>query len=431
MNEVKFILQHKEKEQTTVYLRYNIFINGKNKPFIQSIGESVITEHWDASNMRLNTRVSPRTLSDQNRKINAKLDQWRNRVEAAINYLLDTGSAISRESIKERLKVNGTTAQKEKLTDHFDHLIQQRESGLELTKKGTIYRKATIKQYKASLQWLRNYEQHYDTVLYADRIDMTFYNAFVSMLNKQGKSINLIDSKIKHIKMLIKYLNRNNFTDNRIFENDSFKRINETADTIYLNDAEVDVLWQLDLTGYLRKARDIFLIGCYTGMRYSDYSNLVKENIIDGNILKIVTDKLSQIEYIPIHHRVKQIIDHYDGRAPAGISNQKLNEYIKEVAYLAGIHQKEQLNVEPTFFESQIFRITKGGQIVEEVFMKYQKITTHTARRSFATNAYLAGIDSISIMKITGHKTEESFMKYIKVTKKQNAVRMLQHSWFK
>lgn len=95
-----------------------------------------------------------------------------------------------------------------------------------------------------------------------------------------------------------------------------------------------------------------------------------------------------------------------------------MNVYIKELGQIAGLD--EQIEVVST----------KGGKRIREVFRKFELITTHTARRSFSTNAYLNQIPSISIMKITGHKTEKTFLKYIKISQEDNANKLLDHPYF-
>lgn len=100
------------------------------------------------------------------------------------------------------------------------------------------------------------------------------------------------------------------------------------------------------------------------------------------------------------------------------ISQQKFNDYLKEVCELAGINDLI------TFYQ------TRGEKREQITLPKYQLITSHTARRSFATNAFKAGLPSISIMKITGHKTERSFLKYIKITKEENAKLIMEHHFF-
>ncbi len=115
---------------------------------------------------------------------------------------------------------------------------------------------------------------------------------------------------------------------------------------------------------------------------------------------------------------MKSILEKYDYQLPRIPSNQKFNDYIKKVAELAGIN--EQITTE----------ITKGGFKVMGTTEKFNLVTSHTARRSFATNAFLNDVPSIAIMKITGHKTESAFMKYIKMSAKDNAKKMQLHPFF-
>lgn len=115
---------------------------------------------------------------------------------------------------------------------------------------------------------------------------------------------------------------------------------------------------------------------------------------------------------------MRLILEKYDYELPKLPSNQKFNDYIKEVAKLAKIN-------EPIYSDKQ-----KGDFSFKKTVPKWELVTSHTARRSFATNAFIAGVPTISIMKITGHKTESSFMKYIKISDKENALRLRSHSFF-
>jgi integrase len=199
----------------------------------------------------------------------------------------------------------------------------------------------------------------------------------------------------------------------------SFKKPNEESFSIYLNESELSLLYNKSgLPLYLERVRDLFLIGCYTGLRFSDLTQLKKENITAENTINITTQKTNQKVVVPIHPVVKEIFKKYDYKLPKMPSNQKFNEYLKEVAKLAGLK-------EPVTIES-----TKGSFRVSETTEKYNLVTSHTARRSFATNAFLSDMPSISIMKITGHKTESAFMKYIKMSAKDNALKMQSHKFF-
>jgi len=108
----------------------------------------------------------------------------------------------------------------------------------------------------------------------------------------------------------------------------------------------------------------------------------------------------------------------YDGIPPYDISNQKMNEYLKELGELAEMN------------ENILLSSTKGGKKKSETFKKSELITVHTARRSFATNAFVMNVPSISIMKITGHKTEKAFLKYIKISQEENANKLSNHPFF-
>jgi integrase len=181
-------------------------------------------------------------------------------------------------------------------------------------------------------------------------------------------------------------------------------------------------MYSLDLSSNKRldKARDLFIIGCYTGLRFSDLNQISPDNFINnGTQLKVKTEKTGEFVVIPLHRTVKEIVQKYENSIPDVLSNQKMNEYIKEVAKLAELNERISIS------------ITKGGEKQSDVFEKWQLVTTHTARRSFATNMYLLDIPTISIMKITGHRTEKAFLLYIKITQEENANKLLNHPFFK
>jgi integrase len=170
----------------------------------------------------------------------------------------------------------------------------------------------------------------------------------------------------------------------------------------------------------LDRVRDLFIIGCYTGLRFSDLKQLKDENLTDNRTrIRIRTEKTGELVIIPLHPFVKAILRKHNGIPPEALTNQKMNDYLKEIGEWAGID------------ETVVLHFTKGGQRVTETYKKYQLITTHTARRSFATNAYLQDVPTISIMKITGHRTEKSFMKYIKISQEDNANKLINHPFFK
>lgn len=196
-------------------------------------------------------------------------------------------------------------------------------------------------------------------------------------------------------------------------------KIQVEVESIALNESELNQLAKLDLSNkpHLERARDLFLCGCWTGLRFGDLSRVRPENIQDGFIY-ITQSKTGDRVTIPLHPVVSEILQKYDGQLPPAISNQKTNEFLKAIGQLAGlndpIHQTE----------------IKGGIKRTVKRQKWEMVSTHTARRSFATNLYKSGFPSPSIMKITGHKSEAAFMKYLKVSPDDHA-RLLQQHWTK
>ncbi len=206
-------------------------------------------------------------------------------------------------------------------------------------------------------------------------------------------------------------------------ERKKFRVLREETKQVYCNEEELDRLYKLDLSDnpHLEKARDIFLIGCYTAQRFSDYTRINKDNIRmlqkGVEVIELIQQKTGERVTIPIHWKLKKILEKYDYNLPK-IYEQKLNKYIKEIAKLAGINEP----VEMIEF--------KGALKVNRRVPKYEMIKTHTARRSGCTNMYLAGIPTIDIMKISGHKTEKEFLKYINVTKEETARSLANHPYF-
>jgi integrase len=137
---------------------------------------------------------------------------------------------------------------------------------------------------------------------------------------------------------------------------------------------------------------------------------------IKDDIIHIRTKKTDKPVAIPLNATIKRILNKYKEISKTGlprmISNQKMNQHLKELCKLAGIDEMIK------------FQKTKGGKPISQTVPKYEKITTHTARRSFATNLYLENFSTISIMKITGHQTESAFMSYIRVTPLEHAQKL-------
>jgi len=293
--------------------------------------------------------------------------------------------------------------------EHAPRRINQR------TNKPVSYK--MIREYHATFGYLQEYAKKAGKEIDFKDIDLDFYESFKEFLEKKGLALNTIGKKITVLKIFLNEATARGINTNFKYQSSRFRAITEQSESIYLDIEELDKIAGLDLTAKpkLDRVRDLFLVGCWTGLRFSDWNKVRPENI-KNNLITLIQGKTGQLVVIPIHSTVKTVLDKYDGNLPKPISNQKFNDYLKEVARLAD------------FKEGITKHITRAGK-TETIFKrKWELVTTHTARRSFATNAYNMGIQSITIMAITGHRTETAFLKYIKVTPEQHA-RKMQEIW--
>lgn len=204
------------------------------------------------------------------------------------------------------------------------------------------------------------------------------------------------------------------------FKNPNFYAPSNKTQDIYLNTDEIEKIFGLELLfdSKLDNARDWLIVGLWTGLRVSDLLNLNKDNIEDS-LISIINKKTDIPVIIPLHAQVRATLNKRQGNFPRKISDQKFNDYIKEVCVLAEINQKVKgaKMVGKKVDNKTIYRKTIGD------YPKHELVSSHICRRSFATNHY-GKLDTLTIMKITGHKTEKQFLDYIKITPKEYAIKL-------
>ena len=248
-------------------------------------------------------------------------------------------------------------------------------------------------------------------------VNKEFYDNFVAFLYGQGLKLNTIGKHIKNIKAAINALPLAQRANCEFVEPKKCVKLAEEVDNIYLTENELEAIATLPIdTPYLDRVRDQFILLAWTGCRYSDLDKLTRDNIVTINgreYFKIEQQKTGARPTIPILPATRAILEKYGYNVPRPMANQKFNEYIKDVARLAGLTD-----------EVKITR-TEAGKRVTQRYVKWQCVSAHTARRSFATNMYKRDFPTLMIMKITGHQTEKAFLSYIKVTEDENAERMM------
>ena len=402
----------------SIYLRYKL---GREIDFNASIGFKVLSENWDIDKQQVKNRSH---ILDRN-EINNLIKNLRNHFEDFENKNREKGYIPNYQDVKKHYDSFYSTAEPKKeynLFSFIDEFITKSKTEINpITKK--LVTDGTIRGYKLTMTFLKRFNDEVYSIDF-DSINLEWYQDFIDWCNNQNLTTNYIGKHIKTLKTFMTNAVELGLTKNESFRSRKFIVLKEDSDNIYLNEDELYRLWNFDLSKHPIKeiARDLFLLGSYTGLRISDFNNINNHNfkVINGvKMLVINTKKTKHKVSIPLHPIVETILSKYEGNTPPKIPDPSINKLIKDVCENVGID-----NVE--FIEQ-----TRGGKKVTLKKYKFELVKSHTARRSFCTNAYLSGISTLDIMSISGHKTESSFMKYIKVTSEQFATKMSEHSFFK
>jgi len=415
MATLKFYIKDSKAEKTNIYffLNYGAFkvVDGKKKyiPLKYYINESINPIFWNSKA----GRVKQDKRFKQFPEFNARLQDIEDRALSVLRKMQNDGEDITNESLKEKLDIvlkpykDQTNKKQMEFIEFLNYYLDT--SGMKPNTK---------KSYTQTERDLKEYETEKGIKITYNRIDIDFHDNFILWLRDKGYAANTIGDRIKVLKSLMRASYERGLHSNTDYQKKAFNRPKEDTIAVYLNDKELEKLYNLDLTNdkKLSNVRDWFLIAAYTGLRFSDFSRLTKDNITDNITIK--TQKTGATVVIPLHTYVKAILERHNYDLPKVISNQKFNKYIKDVCELAEIK-------DPILIEE-----IKGNLTTSKTESKFNLVTAHTARRSFATNAYLAGVPTISIMKITSHKTEKVFMSYIRITGQENAKKLQLHPFF-
>jgi site-specific recombinase XerD len=405
-----YLKDNKAQSETPIYIRFNH--DELNMKFY--IGKKITPKYWNPE-----TQEARRALAGYS-DFNTMLSQHLSALKTLVSQMEILDGKISAEKLRIKFDELLEKRKPEKKKEQTNYLTDYIESYMEQVRN--LKAANTLRQYKESLKILRAYEAKERKKLTFDDIDLVFYRKYVAFMKQHPYSINWIGKNIKNIKLFMGEAHDEKLHNNTYYQHKKFASMSEEVDAIYLTEQEIQKLFDHNLSASPKheNARDLFVIGCWTGLRYSDLSQLTSLSRVKENF-KTLTLKTGEKVVIPIHPLVYSILDRYaDTRTglPRIIASQNMNEYIKQVGETVKLND--------------VVVVTKkrGKEILTESFKKWELITTHTCRRSFATNLWKMGYPPIAIMLITGHKTESAFMRYIKVSKEENA-EMLRKFWDK
>lgn len=327
-----------------------------------------------------------------------------------------------------RIEAEREAARKANVLLFIQDFIDGIRSG-ERKNSGEAYEKNTVKAWGSFFGVLKRfYKKHPFT--WAD-IDKKLTDKFMSFLENEGYMAKTVNKYLITFRAMVGYAYNEGLHDNsRALKAFSTRRVQETdkAKEIYLTERELQALYDMKLDGLKAVVRDVFLVGCYTCQRFSDYSRLERENFVTTprgtKVVRIVQEKTGNTVVIPIlNNNLLCIAEKYNYEIPK-VSDVILNRYIKKI--LKGLSKTVPSleKLERTILTMRERTMEKRGEVSfmrdakgYVVKPRYDLVSSHTARRSGITNLYLTGLfDELQMMSVSGHKDAKTFNEYIKLS---------------
>ena len=412
--EVSFYLTRAEEgKQTALYAH----IRYPSHKFKYYLSERIDPQFWNSKDQQAKKTNRFPGYMEFNRRLGKIRDKIKDIYTA---YRNDHGGnlptpAMIKDLIDKELKGQVENGYKTFIS-FFEDLYNGSVTGSRVQPKtGKPFARTTIKNYKTAIDHLKAFELFRKRKIEFEDINIEFHADFTEFLIKKYKlAPNTIGTDMKSVKMVMNEATERGLSKNYQYKSRKFSIAKETINSIYLTQNELAEMLQVDFTANsrLERVRDMFIVGCYTGLRFSDLSLLKPANVQDG-FIKITQLKTDHEIVIPVHPVVRDILEKYKGRLPKPISNQKTNAFLKEIGQQCPL-------LDATVAQS----FTKAGVRVLQNFKKWELVGSHTARRSFCTNEFLAGTPAELIMQISGHKSAAAFRLYLRLTPTEGAQKM-------
>ncbi len=396
MNFTYKLKEPKSDKETLIYFR-SYFLN-ENKNFIYSTGEKINPLEWDFENRQPNDLNGRTKRAENHRSIKKQLDRYSSFFTEIVNRYKNINEDLTLEIIRQRFNEE---FKKIKSKDDFfriyDEFIVEKENDF----SGNAISNSTLKRYKCNKTLLEDFQTKTKHKLSLGKFDENIYNLFLKFcVEEREHSVNTVHRNVGLLKTFLLWSLNKKYSFNNSFVN--FKKPPKfRTDEIALNIEQVEEIYAHDFSKNKKyeRVRDLFVFGCVTGMRFGNYSTISK-NDVQGEFIRVIDLKSkSKNLSIPLNNISKSILEKYEYQLPS-ISNQKMNEYIKEV-------------FEELRFTDEIKKTMKyGDQLVEKNTEFYKRISSHTARRSFITIMKNKRVPDKVIMSYTGHTSLEVFNAY-------------------
>jgi integrase len=406
-------LYRSKREKSFLNLRLLFTHNNTNHVIGGRTQLEVSKLYWD----KYHSQKSPKDIDIKNLQVdvNSELNKIENHILKAFN--ISNPESIDKAWLSNQLDLYYNPPKKSKalpksLLPYFEFYLKERKNELA---------EQTLKNYKVVKRLIEKYESSTEKSIKIIDVDSVFKTSFEAFCIEKGYSTNTIARAIHTIKAVCRHAMYNGIEISSQLERIKLKEVK--VDKIYLTFEELEAIEKLNkkkLNESLMNARDWLIISCYTGQRVSDFMQFNRDQIRiekGKHLIEFTQKKTGKNMTVPLHPKVLKILKKRKGEFPRAISSQKYNEYIKLVCTKAEINEKlkgsKLIKVEGD--EKFPYRKQVGK------YEKWELVTSHIGRRSFATNFY-GQIPTSFLIYITGHKTEEMFLNYIGKSNKDLAM---------
>lgn len=274
-------------------------------------------------------------------------------------------------------------------------------------------------QYKKFVELLKVYEKEIGEKLQLRNIRISDIKSFVDFLETENYNVSTIERQVGRFRFFLNRALENDIEISMSFKQRIYFEKDDEIEGVYLNEREIQKIVDYDFSDNyeLNVTKQNFIIGIHTGLRVSDFLKLDTSNMSDG-VFKVRTKKTGAKVVIPMHPEVKKVLDYNFGNLPPKVSKTDFNIYIKTICQLCEIDYL----VYGKLFDKDIKRKKIG------YFKKYQLISSHVCRRSFATN-YYGKVDDAVIKSICGWSKKSSQLEHYNKTTKLEYAETMMKNW--
>lgn len=373
--------------KTVIYIRYSH--KDVSKDF--STNEMIEPHFWDTRNQQVRKSCKG-SISINNYLQKRKMDIDEVRLKLQTQGIEPTVDRI-RNAFQKVQVSESKKAEHKHMLDYWPEFLETKINAGRISM-------GTVRQYRATLTTLVDFEEFAGIKLEFEKMDNEFYEHFTFYLyDHLGNNPNTVGNRIKQLKVFLGWAIEKEFMTNLKFK--KFKKPNCESFSVALSIEQLNKVYHLDLSSErsLAETRDLFIIGCASGFRFSDFKEIKPANIQGDFLTKFVNKTREQIK-VPLNDYSRGIIEKYPDRLPK--ASHTFNKDLKVIAKMAGLNE--------------IIEITKrpGGKIIKEYVEFWTKVSSHCARRTFASQSLDRGLLITDIMKITLHKDTKTFLKYVK-----------------